>query len=216
MPRDDTFRDKFRTTDETLTGLSLYIVPMPNALSFIAQVADALYSMCKTENWEQGGTTSIDDAVQAAVEMVNNFMPLVGCIMAGAWSVAPNGFLMCDGTAYSRSSYPRLYEFIDSAFIIDANNFRVPDLRGRVVVAESALLAMGASAGESTHTLISAEMPVHQHGLNTFDGLAVSPGELPVKIPMIIPTDATASAGAGGAHNNMQPYQVLRYAICAG
>lgn len=216
MAKDDTFRDKFRTSDEALTGLSLYIVPMPNALSFIAQVADALYSMCQAENWEVGGVTSIEDAVQAAIEMVNDFMPLVGCVVAGAWAIAPNGFLMCDGATYSRIDYPRLYEFIDSAFIVDADNFTVPDLRGRVVIAESDTFIVGASAGEEDHTLSATEMPIHNHGLNTFDGLAVAPGELPVKIPMVLPTDATANAGSGAAHNNMQPYQVLRYAICAG
>lgn len=44
------------------------------------------------------------------------------------------GWLICDGTPYSGTSYPNLQEVIGSKFGGDTNNnFNVPDLRGRFV-----------------------------------------------------------------------------------
>lgn len=56
-----------------------------------------------------------------------------GTILSFAGSKVPSGYLLCDGTAYSRASFPDLYAVIAKAWGagISEASFRVPDLRGR-------------------------------------------------------------------------------------
>lgn len=178
------------------------------------------------ENWEQTGNVNVDDAAALGVECIYTFYPAVDMIatvlpFAGDVSNVPDGALLCDGSSYLRADYPDLFSIVRTIYgSVDGTHFNVPDLRGRTVVgvgSGSGLTprALASIFGEEGHTLSSGEMPSHNHGLNTFDGLAVAPGELPVKIPMVLPTDATANTGGGGSHNNMQPSIALNYIIVA-
>ena len=56
-----------------------------------------------------------------------------GTIIAYGGSVAPAGYLLCDGSVVSRTTYSGLYSTIGSAFGDGdgVNTFHVPDLRGR-------------------------------------------------------------------------------------
>jgi hypothetical protein len=87
---------------------------------------------------------------------------------------------------------------------------------GRVLVskAESGTFATaGATGGAETHTLTTAQMPVHSHNLNDIYENYAGAGTSYFR-----PTRNTSSAvsdqygvtntGGGGAHNNLQPYIV--------
>jgi len=97
--RDDLFRDKFRTSDGPLTGSVLYSLSLPDDLGYIAQVADALYAMCIEENWEKAGTVTVDEATQAAIEVLWSFRPMVGTIFPVLWDTIPDNYLLCDGAS---------------------------------------------------------------------------------------------------------------------
>lgn len=47
------------------------------------------------------------------------------------WQLARQGWLYCDGAAYSCHDYPILYGVIGNAFGGDGETFNVPDLQGR-------------------------------------------------------------------------------------
>lgn len=225
---DDSFTDKFRTGDDPLTGVVYYLVKMPSQLWFIAQVADALVSLSLERNWEQAGSVLVDDAIQAATDMLLEFKPMIGTIFLTAWASVPAGYLICDGSTYARVDYPLLYAMLDSVFIVDADNFIVPDLQDRVPLGIGAA-SMGDTGGEATHTLIVSEMPSHAHSdtghlhalAGEFPGLALAPGELPVDVPgsgefTAIGNANITNTGGDDAHNNMQPYLTLMYVIIAG
>jgi len=215
--RDDTFTDKFRTGNEAISGLVYYAVPMPRQLWFIAQVADALYSMTQERNWEQGGSVEVADAVEAASIMMEGFRPLIGTVLLVAWDKIPTAFLECDGATYNRVDYPNLYDVLDSVFIVDADTFTVPNLSARFPLGKSPDFVVGATGGEERHTLTTSEMPSHSHTYTppVFNVDIEAPGAPdPLAAGVGIPT-STGSTGGGDSHENMPPYQVLVYVIWA-
>jgi len=147
------------------------------------------------------------------------FHPMLGYIFPLATEL-PDNCLLCDGATYAKADYPALYAVLDPVFIVDTDNFTVPDLRSRTVVgaAETGSLTHyepGDEGGAETVTLTTAEMPAHSHGLFEFTALAVEPGELPVLDPNPLALRSSDSAGGGGAHENRQPFTALVYAIVA-
>jgi microcystin-dependent protein len=98
-----------------------------------------------------------------------------GDIKATGRTAAPLGWLLCDGSAISRSTYAALFSAISTAYGAGngSTTFNLPDLRGRVPVGVdgaanrlSANDGLGQAAGEELHTLTSAEsgMVAHSHG----------------------------------------------------
>jgi len=63
---------------------------------------------------------------------VSKEMLPTGSILPFASNFIPDEYLECDGSEYSRSSYPDLYSVIGLTFGGSASRetFRVPDLRG--------------------------------------------------------------------------------------
>lgn len=61
---------------------------------------------------------------------------LVGEISAFAGSTIPQGFLFCDGSAVSRTTYANLFAVIGTSFGAGdgSTTFNLPDMRGRVIV----------------------------------------------------------------------------------
>lgn len=63
--------------------------------------------------------------------LANDIFP-AGIVLPYAGTTAPTGWLMCDGTSYLRTNYPRLFTAISTAHGSNAaNTFNVPDYRGR-------------------------------------------------------------------------------------
>lgn len=148
-------------------------------------------------------------------------MALVGCVVAYCSSSAPTGWLKCDGTAYNRTSstYSRLYSLIGTKFGSSSSaTFKVPDMRGRVVVGIDAtdtsmwqMNPIGVTGGSNSVTLDEATMPFHSgHVVNVTTG-AVYSGDA---IPQPVVKDITAiPLGGNQPHNNLQPYLILSYII---
>lgn len=88
-----------------------------------------------------------------------------GIVMPFAGSVAPDGWLLCDGSAVSRSTYSDLFEVIGTTYGDGdgSTTFNVPDLSGRVVIGVSESHALGSTGGEASHVLTSTELPAHVH-----------------------------------------------------
>lgn len=82
-------------------------------------------------------------------------IPIGGVILYGA-AAAPSGYLLCDGTAYSRSTYADLFAAIGTTYGVGngSTTFNVPDLRQRFpmgVAASGTGNVLGATGGTIDH-----------------------------------------------------------------
>lgn len=156
-----------------------------------------------------------------------------GLIVPYSGVVVPAGWLLCDGSAVSRSTYAALWDAYRNGGTTSpygngngTSTFNLPDLRGRVPVGVdgvanrlSANDFLGASGGEEKHTLTVGEMPSHSHSLPTS---GVTSPTMPSDATRKMMEDfrqgtgfsyLTSSYGGDGPHNNMQPYQIFNYIV---
>lgn len=146
---------------------------------------------------------------------------MIGLIIPFATALPPPNVLPCDGSTYLREDFPQLYDVLDPIYIIDADSFFVPDLRGRTVIAAGngmglTTRSVGDTGGEENHQLVTDEIPSHSHTIpRTTTTLAVEPGEVAVLSPIPLIADFTGDTGGDGSHNNMQPFYALNYGILA-
>lgn len=153
-----------------------------------------------------------------------------GMIVPYAGSTAPDGWLLCDGSAVSTTTYSNLYNVIGITYGGSGSNFNLPDLRGRVPIGVSPSHTLASSGGAETHTLTVEEIPEHNHllggrqtgGYNAnninnaiFAGGSTAQNIFRSDMEPNVYSKNTAITNTGGdqAHNNMQPYLTLNYII---
>lgn len=152
------------------------------------------------------------------------FYTMAGEIKMWAGNKIPDGWLLCDGSEVSKTEYPNLYAAIGDLWGVpnSSSNFKLPNLKGRVPVgydsADVDFDTVGDVGGEKTHLLTESEMPSHNHFLNynvvyeVGGSLRCSKGKY---YGWALTSPTTNNTGGGQAHNNMQPYAVIKYIICA-
>jgi microcystin-dependent protein len=170
------------------------------------------------------------DAVDAALGAVAP----TGVLLPFAADAAPSGWLICDGTALSRTTYARLFAVIGTAYGSGDGTatFNLPDLRGRVPVGKGShadVSTLGNNDGvaaasrsprhNSTHNLT---LPDHQHNLQLGQGggFITITGNSTGPAPIITTGSVTSfpaingSVGPGGARPVDTPaYVVTNYII---
>ena len=141
----------------------------------------------------------------------------IGCIIAYAGNNIPNGWLSCDGSAISRTTYEALFNAISNIYGNGdgSSTFNLPNLNGKVIIGVSSSHILASTGGEETHVLTIDEMPSHNHSANAW--LSDSGGSTFARraTSSTVGTLYTNNTGGGQAHNNMQPYITLNYIIRA-
>ena len=90
----------------------------------------------------------------------------------------------------------------------------VLDAKGRVYIGAGGDYAVGATGGEATHTLTTAEIPSHSHQQYVTTGTGTDAPRSDYNEDGTFgkyPQCSTGSTGGGGAHNNMMPYKAVYY-----
>ncbi len=210
-PRTGTRGQLFYATDDTTAGTN-----------------GTLYVFDGT-SWNQiqtGGATSLASSVTQVFA--------AGDLKMTAKSRADAGWLMCDGTAYSRTTYAALFTAISTTYGAGdgSTTFNVPDLRGRVAVGPdgsagrlSANDALGQASGSETHSHGSGSYTAgsHSHAISgepNANAGAFQGGGINVDRPV----NNHSHGGATGAStasvtgtsttvSNMPPYQIVNYVI---
>jgi microcystin-dependent protein len=166
--------------------------------------------------------------------------PLVpsGVVWEYAGISAPTGFLLCDGSAVSRTTYASLFAAIGTNFGVGdgATTFNLPDHKGRTgvgagtytdTVSGSITRTLGTKLGAEKHVMLTNEMPLHTHTDSghthgtPFQNSGVS-GGAPAGFGTAVIVGGTNTTSANAAiqntggdlpHNNMQPSLVVNYII---
>lgn len=114
------------------------------------------------------------DAATALAASGLSFIP-TGALFPFAGATAPTGYLICDGSAVSRTQYAQLFATIGTAYGVGdgSTTFNIPDTRGRTIVGSgtgSGLTARtrGDTGGVETYRLQATESGVaaHTHDLS--------------------------------------------------
>ena len=168
-----------------------------------------------------------------AVQGVNT-----GIVVPWGSASIPSGFLLCDGTSYSTTTYADLFAVIGYTYGGSGANFNVPDLRDRTTIGASAAnsktLAQTYGANTVTPTgnicgsvaattLTTQQIPSHLH-TGAGGSVAVCGRQLCAATASM--SGSTANTGGGQSHSHnlsanfvgsansvLQPSLVLNYII---
>ncbi len=93
-----------------------------------------------------------------------SYLP-VGSVSVYAGQTAPSGWLLCDGSAVSRTTYARLYSIIGTLYGSGngSTTFNLPSLQDRLPVGKSGSNVLGNTGGSDTITLTTDQLPSHSH-----------------------------------------------------
>jgi microcystin-dependent protein len=150
--------------------------------------------------------------------LTNAVVGMTGEIRIWSTITAPLGWILCDGTAISRTTYSALFNVIGTTFGVGdtTTTFNLPDLGGQFIAgyksSDSDYNAIAKTGGEKTHTLSEAELPAHTHTVAIHEGTdALAGGSEPAMYAGS--STNTSSVGSGTAHENRPPFVTFSYII---
>lgn len=143
---------------------------------------------------------------------------------AGDENNVPVGWLLCDGSEISRTTYADLYAITGDTYGNGdgSTTFDLPDLRAKSPIgvneagspngANGSLTTRASAdlAGAETHTVVEGELASHTHTTNASGSKNITS----TTVTYVAAGAATSSStGDDGSHNNIQPSTVVNYII---
>lgn len=224
------------TSGATLTNLTgAAAVPSNSLLLANVLVAASATSITNAQIDSTSGTTrvraSAGSGKAAGVSIPSGLIFPFG----GASTAIPAGYLLCDGTAVSRTTYASLFTAIGTNHGTGdgSTTFNLPNFVGKTIVgydgSQTEFNAIAKTGGAKTVALVTAEMPSHNHGVNDpghshnsnasqiVSAANIQSGSGYGAVTPNTSTNTTGitiqNTGSGSAHNNLQPYNTVHYII---
>jgi microcystin-dependent protein len=162
-----------------------------------------------------------------------------GIVVPWGTASVPSGFLACDGSAVSRTTYSALFAVVGTTYGVGdgTTTFNVPNLAGRTVISKSNNQSLASTGGANcitptgnisgataNTTLTVNQIPSHTHTWAVGGGCTGNSVAASASCRNASP--ATGSAGGGQAHSHnlsanfvgsagssLPPYLILQYII---
>jgi len=153
--------------------------------------------------------------------------PFLGQIMPVAFNFAPRGFAFCNGQLLPIAQNQALFSLLGTYYGGNGTtNFQLPDLRSRTPLGSNNGQDIGQTGGVENVTLLTANLPSHNHGFNasTAAATAIDPSKglfgntgseqiYGANSGTQIALNVLDNAGQTLPHSNLQPYLVLNFCI---
>jgi microcystin-dependent protein len=162
----------------------------------------------------------------ATTAFVTQNAVLTGALLMWPTASAPTGYLSCDGTAVSRTTYAALYAIVGTTFGVGngSTTFNVPNYTNRTPYGTT----VGATGGTAdavivshTHTATVTD-PGHLHTGTVGAGASSTPGGVAATVPFNAVSMGTATTGitvanttegVSGVGQNLPPYLGINFII---
>lgn len=184
---------------------------------------------------DRDATPSNDGGLGVRLESSGYLHPqqlgITGVILPYGGDSAPANWLICDGSAVSRSTYAELFDVVGTKYGNGdgSTTFNLPDLQKRVPAGydggDTDFDTVGQTGGEKEVSLSSTEMPEHSHDvvndIMSESGATLGTGSN-IAVRDFVDNGSsynndesleTEEEGNGSAHQNMPPYVVVNYII---
>ncbi len=156
--------------------------------------------------------------------------PFIGEIKMFSFAFAPRFWAQANGQLLPIAQNQALFSLLGTTYGGNGQTtFALPNLQTRTPLHASPNFPLGQTGGEAAHTLTSAELPVHTHGIVATSAAAppaaIGPaGALPALAAhapyrsgavQTVPMKAGLVQASGGTqpHENQQPYLVINFCI---
>lgn len=179
--------------------------------------------LCDFFSWAFNEDGTISDEFKNEMQVIPT-----GTVIARLSTVAPTGFLKCDGSEVSRETYALLFSLLGTTY--GAGNgtttFNLPNFQDRFLYGKGSTSAIGDTGGEAEHTLTMAELPSGQMPVDAENqptgrfanyGAAVTPKGFAQgdPDPLTVPIGGAYLdlPGSDAPHNNLPPFAVVVWYI---
>lgn len=158
-----------------------------------------------TINFAPAGPNPIPWQIVAAIDAIGSatgaFVP-TGTIIMWISVTPPVGYLFCDGSAHSRTTFARLFAIIGTKFGPGdgATTFNIPNMVGLFVQGANSTFTVGTTGGAAAAsvTLATANLPSHTHPAAAGTFVEVSAGGSSLNVGAVVKT-TDANTGAQGS-----------------
>jgi len=206
------------TTDFDLNSQNLNNVSGVRLNNFTAtktgtQDVRELYSINGDLYYNNAAGTAVQVTQGSSVSTPTSTVVPAGSLIMYGGIFAPSGWLTCDGSAVSRTTYSTLFAAIGTNFGSGdgSTTFNLPNFNGRAPIGVGAYTdsgtggaitrTIGQTVGEAVHTLNNTELPSHNHSITDPSHhhriFGNSGGALNILGPL--QSGIVAGIGAGGA-----------------
>jgi microcystin-dependent protein len=159
--------------------------------------------MARTRFTVKEGIAVADDNVVGGYPLIP-----VGGLMPYAGATSPEGWLLCNGAAVSRTAYANLFALVGTTYGggDGTTTFNVPDMRSRMPIGAGAgtgltSRALAATGGAESVVIASGNLPIHTHSI-AHDHASVASGGHSVDHSHSVNPPNTTSTGASANHSH--------------
>lgn len=182
-----------------------------------------------TTGWANNVADVLDVSHNDDGTLKDGSMGITGEMKIWSTASAPTGWLVCDGTAISRTTYSGLYGVIGTIYGHGdgSTTFNVPDMKGRVPVGfdsgQTEFDTLGKSGGAMTHSHSSGSLYAELEATGTSIKVRRTNDNFTAHVAASLGWSASSAsasygtnvAGSTAASSSMIPYQTINYIIKA-